>query len=393
MTDDRSAYLLDVTDNFLETHRAWVESDTPYITEDFELRADEVVEVFGQGSVPGTLRKLTEIVTGDFAPGWEEWRERAGRTGDPNQMPKDRFWKAVEDMATEIRGAKAPPVATVESIDDLVAQKVSDRQICVIYGWIDPHTGAPDFAKLREERVQPGRHTKNWVSPVEKQRQAAEAREKAIADEIAARRSRKIKTATQPSKESTEELLRQGLSASQISTMRKITVSAVMAEADRLNIPRPPINYESAHARRGRHDPDLPEAAARAFDARGKAGGGTEPKKRGRPAKAKPLTLEEELAAAVAAEDGEPAGGGFDAADEADEFERTDLGEGDEVDEAPAGLLTLEQEIISFHQQGLAPTEVAKAVSSPGAKVTAAKVRGIVKRWEDDPASIGVPAG
>ncbi|HEV3341407.1 MAG TPA: hypothetical protein VG125_13645 [Pirellulales bacterium] len=393
MSDERTSYLLDVTANFLETHQAWVESDTPYITEDFEARADELAEVFSQGTMPGGLRKLETIVTGDFSPSWDEWRERAGRTGDPNEMPNQRFWKAVEGIQNAVTAAKSPPPVTVESIPDLVAQKVSDRQICLIYGWLDP-SGAPDFQKLREEKAEPGKHTKNWVSPIEKQRQQAEQRQKQIAADIAARRARKIKHATEPSKESTEELLRQGLSASQIASMRKTTVSKVFEEADKLGIPRPPINYESPHARRGTHDPEIPEAAARAFDARGRdkvAKDTTESKGRGRSRKTAAQQLEDDLAAAAALDDDEPLPDPADPEGESDDD--ADIEEGDDATAGFPGAMTLEQEIISYHQQGLAPAEVAKAVSSPGAKVTAAKVRGIVKRWEDDPASIGVPAG
>lgn len=56
-------------------------------------------------------------------------------------------------------GEPAPQIRTVvlESVRDLRRQRVPDRQICLIYGWVDPN-GMPQMRKVAEELKTPGAH-------------------------------------------------------------------------------------------------------------------------------------------------------------------------------------------------------------------------------------------
>jgi DNA-directed RNA polymerase specialized sigma24 family protein len=74
--------------------------------------------------------------------------------------------------------------------------------------------------------------------------------------------------------------------------------------------------------------------------------------------------------------------------DPEDDVEQASLSLDDEEPEA-AGLgtepLTLEQEILLHHERGMAPEEIARTVSRPGAKVNVKKVEAVLKRFEADP--------
>jgi len=84
----------------------------------------------------------------------------------------------------------------LETIEQLDKQKVSDRQICLIYGWVEPDGTTPQFSKLREERAKPGKHTgpdSGFVPPVEKARQKEFKRQNAIIERIRQKQALKIR--------------------------------------------------------------------------------------------------------------------------------------------------------------------------------------------------------
>jgi hypothetical protein len=143
------------------------------------------------------------------------------------------MWSAWRDLLTTLADR---PVRMLESIAQLDAEKVSDRQIAMMYGWRQSD-GSPDIQKVREERANPGTHfdPKTWVHP-------QDAREAA---EVAARwseRSLRMSASDALSEapmapESLDDLIRQDVPSKQIAMMLKIEVAEVKERARQLNIP------------------------------------------------------------------------------------------------------------------------------------------------------------
>lgn len=326
---DRRNHLFLVTDNLLEVHKVWVESDTIYFTEEMEKAVEETVEVFARGAIPGDCRVLNERVT-NLSVQWEVFKQRASITNDPICLPDNAFWKALEWVADARRETKPKARRVLETITDLEKQKVPDKQICLIYGWRQPN-GSPDFAKLQEERTKPGTHTgEGFVPPLEKKRQEAEARERAIVTRLREQRERKVERATAPPPESLQELIATKVSGEQIANLFHCTLGRVREMCDEQGLPHPPDRYESLNAVRGPHEPDLPESVARAY------------------------------------------------------------GEYPDEEEAPSAPMTLEQEIVHYSGQGMNSREVAEAVSREDAKVSWQKVNAVLKRFKKEPEAFGV---
>lgn len=362
----REDFLTDLVKHFLDIRTAWIDGDDRFITETFETACDDLVDSFASGDIPAELRKVERVVSGQIAAEWAAWKKRAASADDHTLLPTADFWKAVERLEQAAEAAQQRPAAAVESISELKRQGVSDQQICVIYGWVD-RRGAPEIWRLREELSEPGKHTAGWVNPVEKRRREREDREREISDRIRRRQTNKLNALTEPCAESVEQLVQQGLCVSQISKMRKCPPADVFAECDRLGLERPPLHYQDVRTRRAPAEPDVPESVARAFDAQNRGA---------RAAHADQDYLEDDgesdaFESAASSEDGVDYGG--------DEF--------DPSVEAPGGAMTLEQEIISYHSQGMSSAEIAAAVSLPDREVTTRKVNAIVKRFMADPAA------
>lgn len=383
--DPRQQFLEDVLVEFFDQRKTWVESDYRYVTEDLERAADELIEAFSAGTIPGDLRRVEQVVSREFAPAWEAFKRVARATGDVNTLPDDGFWLAVANLEKARAEAEPKPPLSIESIDELTRQGVPDRQICLIYEWVDDR-GSPELWRLREERAEPGKHTQFWVSAAERRRQAQEGRQHELRRQIAERQTKKVERLTKPCQETTEELLRQGLAAGQIAEMRKISIEEVLDEADRLNIPRPPVRYASPGGQRAPHDPEPNEAAARIFDANAANSG---KRGRGRPPKPRPAPPPFPNQKSSAEEDD-------DVYDPEEALSTTDLSGGESSDESgeapetegdstaaadlPLGAMTLEDEILTYHRQGLDPEAIAAAASSPNAKVTVRKVNAVIRR-------------
>lgn len=344
--DERRDHLLLVTDHLLTVQREWVQSDTPYITEAVETAVDDAIDLWAHGPLPGDCRVLAGYFD-RLAERWSEWRAIAAINPDANPVPKQSFWKVLEMIAEE-REAKQPQGRkTLESVATLTAQKVPDRQICKIYGWLDAK-GNAELWKLEEERLKPGTHVNaDYVAPHERARLAAEEARRTSIERIREQQERKVKNLTEPAPESLEDLVRQGLTSKQIARMRKTTVKQVEADCRAAGLDVPPEKY------------DLQAAV---------------------PLDRAPTEAEERIDAARQA--------------------RRDASEGDandgDPDDSPGGAMTLEQEIVWHHSQGMAPADIAKNVSGGDQKITVAKVRAVLKRFEEDPAGFdldGVEAG
>lgn len=388
--DPRFQFLSDLMTQFFDERKAWVESDAKFVTETLEQAIDELVEGFGEGTIPGELRGIEQAISRELAPAWEAWKNEARATGDLRVLPGDNFWLAVLNLERAREKAQPRPPITVETIEQLTEQKVSDRQICIIYDWLDGR-GQPELWRLAEERREPGKHTANWVPKAERRRQEQDVRQAQLRQQVAQRQARKVEQLTAPCKESIEELIGQGLSAEQIAEMRKCSLDEVYAAADQMGVERPPLRYSSPGVKRAPYDPEPNESAARIFEASAKNRRGQR-----QPAARKPRP---------AAPAGEPVAADEDVYDpeealrpsyapDLDDPEAEDSQGGDAPRAAAARATaesgesqTLEAEIIAYHQTGMDEHAIAQAVSSPGEKIGVRKVRAILKRFADDPAA------
>lgn len=140
-------------------------------------------------------------------------------------------WTEVLDALKQQRPRKPEDIAT------LVEQKVSDRQIALIYGWRD-EAGEPDLAKVREEKAKPGTHydPTQWVHPAEVKIQAAidqawAERQQRIDDKVVSRHMPMV------APESIEELIQQRVPSKQIAKMKRVDIEEVRAVAARIGVP------------------------------------------------------------------------------------------------------------------------------------------------------------
>ena len=220
--EGRQQYLIDVVVNLLTARLEWVESDEERVRDDSELyrAAEETIEVFADGAIPSALRKMAHVVASDLAPAWKRFVDGRQVSNAPiDEVPGDHVWAAI-DALTELRDdLRSTAMPQIETVEELRRQNVSDRQICVIYGWLDD-SGAPELHKVREEIAEPGRHTKDWVHPLQRKRDEAQENNRRIRERIARRQRSKVQNLTAPCPEPIEDLILQGLSAKQIAKMR-----------------------------------------------------------------------------------------------------------------------------------------------------------------------------
>lgn len=375
----RQEFLTEVAQQFLHVRTAWIDGDTPYLTEEFEASCDDLIASFAEGEIPAELRKAERVVGGELAACWSDWKRRAANAEDNTLLPTQDFWRAVERLEAALEAAYEKPVQAIETIEELRAQKVSDQQICQIYGWLD-RRGAPEIWRLREELAEPGKHTQNWVNPHERARQEREAREAETIERIRQRQRSKLKALTEPCQETIQQLVEQGLCVAQIVTMRKCTVAEVFEECDRLGIDHPPMRYQDVRTARAPAEPGVPEATERAMAAQSRGG---RARREGTGNRAQGTEDVEDEDTELLAEE-------IDGSEEFDGLSELADDEGDlpaEAEEAPGGAMTLEQEIVAYHHQQMTAGEIAKAVSQEGREVSAQKVNAVLRRYQRDPAA------
>lgn len=266
--DERSQELTTVVDALLKVHDDWAQDpEKRYLTAEYEEAIEDTLAVFEDGDLPADCRRLDNAVEW-LRKKWAEYKEEEAAAGNAVQQPTNAFWRAIEQVRESRKAARSHRRAHLESIATLTAQKVSDNQICRMYGFVDGH-GQPDLVRLQEERAEPGRHTNpdnGWEPPAEARRRdreqqqtAAVARsKKRLAEKMAARGARK------PT-ESIAELLEQGVAANQICKMHGCSLDDVRIEADRLGIDFAE-NYGDAMNARGAYDPPLTDEQERHMD-------------------------------------------------------------------------------------------------------------------------------
>lgn len=351
VTDERKDHLLLVLDHLVEVWNAWsANSDVRYITKAFEEAIDDAIFVFSDGSIPGDMRELNDRVA-VLQEHWAAWNRKNEASGGKYPVPDNAFWKALESIEDARQAIIKPKRRNLETIEELTRQKVSDAQICRIYGFTD--TGRPDgepqLWQLQDERTTPGTHTdrsKGWLPPWEKIQRDEEERQREIVERIRRQRAGKIKLIAGVAPESIEDLIAQGVSGKQICKMKKIDQAELDAYCDKQRLTRPDWQGESANQMTGVHDFVAPEDEAAS-------------------SLAIPSTPDD-------AEDADPL---------AEPFEHA-------IAEPFEGSMTLEQEIVMHHKLGtMTSDQIAEAVSREGNTVSATKVRKVINRYKQDPAA------
>jgi len=387
----RQDHLFLVLDNLLDEHKAWADGPESQLNREdgFYRAVVEVLEMFGDGDIPGPLRVIERSIAA-LGDQWQEYLDRVDQFGDPNALPNGKFWKLIEQLAGQREEAAPGKKFHIEPIADLIAQKVTHAQICKIYGWVD-RQGRPELWKLQEELKRPGTHVgPDFVPPHEQKRRAAEARQRELARDLQAKINRKVKQANEPARESVETLGRQGVFIRQIAKMKKMRPDQVIAELTALGVdPVPPMDAADALARAGaveHPEGEIGDARRRVEDA---------VKNPLRPARGEPeFVPEAEYAAEQSPADA--TGDDEDLSDLGAQLleEEGDAGMGDALAELDAsdqeaaslgeqlGGVTIEQEIIDLYSENKKAGQIASTLG-----VNIGKVNSVISKYRKDPAA------
>lgn len=262
---ERKQQLLAAIEAMTRVRDEWLDDDGKAVDETLEAVAD-VIELFRLGDMPGSLRDLERHVA-SLERLYRSYMERfeEGVT-DP---PESAFWKAVDTVQSAAKSTRKMPRKPLEKFAELDAQKVPDRQIALIYGFLDDD-GQPNMQMVVEERRDPGRHTgqgSGWLDPRERADAALATQHDAANDRVQDRISARLAKVAAEAPESWESLFTQGISARQMALMKRCEVADVMAKADELGLPHPPLDYADPRTSRAPHEPPIHAAAAKALDA------------------------------------------------------------------------------------------------------------------------------
>ncbi len=361
ITNERRDHLLLVVDHLIETWNKWSSNpDTRYITKTFEDAVEECLFVFADGTIPGDLRTLHERMD-VLQEHWQAWNQRNETSGGKYPIPGEEFWKAMKAMETARIAATRPVRRSLEPIAQLDALRPqpTDAQICRMYGFMDDD-GAPEIWKLQEERAEPGKHTgpdTGWMPPYERRQQAEEAQRQEIIERLTRQRDSKVKFLTAVAKESIEELVGTGVGGKQICNMKKIEREELEAYCDEHRLAIPEWESLSLNAVAADTDYEPEEEPAEAL-------------------RLQPM----KPPARMAMDD-------YGESESESEIESEPVSpDAETVTELADGPMTLEQEIVMYHQAGgMDAKAIAAAVSRPGNEVNYQKVGKVIKRWEKDP--------
>lgn len=164
--DDLVCAVLEVLDRKAE----WQASGETRLSEPFLTAVDKMFETFAAGDTPRDCYALRQIVERAQA----EWRDFEFYVSAVDPTPRQPFWRAIGELDNAL--AFVPPQIedfVVESLQELHAAGVSDRQAALIYS----HDGIGPFMtpgpnpqplpnKVKQERQQPGSVLPtDWVHP------------------------------------------------------------------------------------------------------------------------------------------------------------------------------------------------------------------------------------
>lgn len=329
-----------------DCHAEWADDrEIRFITEPLEQAFDELVEVAAHGDVPASRRDLVRRIE-EFGEQWESYKSEVGGSGDGAPLPGNTFWRAFDAVCATGKRAVAPAAKPLEPIQQLLEDKVSRNQICLMYGFMLPDK-SPDKQTLTEEIAEPGKHTgpgTGWMPP--HQRRQVEAEEKALktAQRLQQQRAGKLESASKPAAESLQSMLDQDLSLRQIAKMRKEPMKKAAAAIEAAGLEVPPKDYDDVRTHRGEFEPELTESAARGAEASqtaiaGRQTGDTEP------------TTEA-------------------------------------TDESPPAM-SPEKLVVGLHLKGLTNKEIVAEASKAGHKMGVTAVGKLIERYKKEPEAFG----
>jgi hypothetical protein len=379
-----------VTDHLLDVWQKWAtNADLKFITRSFEDAVEDCVLLFEEGTIPGDLRRLTGLVS-ELKTHWEAWKKRASVNPQRNQHPGANFWAVLEAMSTQRQVMKRPPPKRLEPVAKLKALPgMTDMQICRMYGFFDAN-GAPELFKVDEEEKEAGKHSYNipgWLPPHERKRVEAERAQAATVDRVKEQRMAKIRQLTRPpAKESIEELLALQVSGKQICQMKQIEREDLELWCLEHKLKMPGWDAPSGNQILGDFDTDVMKAdAARPAEMPVEPPAVfADPNRRevdpDAPASVIKAAVEEETAE-------EPAGV------LAGKVEPPALKAEADVPTAAAGEMSIEAQIVVYHQGGLSAQQIATDMARIDPTCDVKKVRAVIRQYQHNPASIPIPEG
>jgi hypothetical protein len=352
LTREVSNMMLPIVDALIHAYDQWLATSDSKLPRSLCLALDCLAEDNGE-STPADMRPAIRTLTA----AWTSARP----TVEPGSMAADvphDVWRGMDKLEDAHAEWARRQIPELESIQELLDQRVSERQICRIYGFVLSN-GTEDLDRLAEEIAEPGKHTGNgWMAP------SLAARRRKVDEAVAQSGRRKEHRArltadkTSASAEDLSQLVSEGVSARQIALMMGVSVNEVIQLCDEQGIPHPDLDYASAHASRGAFEPELLEAAARSVDAA--IARPTHPENIGRQIRADPGAEGRNAT-------GDVLGASDAMASEAGEKRRP----------AAAHLLG---DVVKLTAEGMQPGQVARALRKAGHSVTAAEVRELIAK-------------
>lgn len=229
----------------IDQSKAWKASDERQLSDELMGAIDDCILLFETGDIPADCKDLFRIAE-RMKKEWEDFEQYvSGR----EPAPRASFWKCINEMETAITYA-APPVSDfyIESIETLVRQNVSHRQIAIMYS----HDGKGPFMTPGNP---PQPNIKLVVQEIEKpgsvlgddfehprltcERDIARRYENRLARKAEQLRSQKAEFEAEDTApigpESIEELIRQGVHDNQIMTIKRCTLDEILQARERMH--------------------------------------------------------------------------------------------------------------------------------------------------------------
>lgn len=240
-------------DQFLDSHEEWQQSPRPTVDPQYQGEVDRLFNCFN-GEVPDTDGALKKAVM-DFVEPWGEYYQVAYQPGyNPfapmHKKAEDGIWGRLDNLK-RVRKLYDEVKLPVHSIEQLRKQKVYDDQIAAIWG-VKSHE-VTDYVEGKKTLKE------GYRRPVEVEADN-ERKQMLAAMNLQAKGTGDV--SWEPSQEKLDDLIRQQISAHQISQMHpydapEITPEGVEGRAAQLNIMLPVQGHASvAGPPRDRPNPD-----------------------------------------------------------------------------------------------------------------------------------------
>jgi hypothetical protein len=167
---------------------------------------------------------------------------------DTDPAGHKELWDCFHEVA---RAATENLPEKIESVAQLLSlEKMPAQQVARMYGWFDEF-GNPDVNKVEEEKINPGKHTANWVNPNKVQRNQRVQDAWAVRCEtfggwdtsiFMPNADAPLQKKEEPAKEPLEELLSYpGMTFDQAAKMKHMTIDQVRDAAKEIALANPMV--------------------------------------------------------------------------------------------------------------------------------------------------------